>query len=105
LSLCSECEFLLYEFESILDDLKENFNRNPSKRYKSLIKSALLHLEKTHKLITPGHYANIYMSIGIALSLPFGVLVSFLGLPFGIGLGLLVGSIFDKKAKDAGLTI
>lgn len=113
LSSCKECEYFIYEFESVLDDLKVNFQKFPDSRYKSLMKKVLLHLEKNHKLIIPGHYANYYMTVGIALGLPFGALLSFLGqsqhmgigLPIGIGLGLLIGSGFDKKAKNAGLTI
>jgi hypothetical protein len=113
LSDCKECTYFLYEYDSLLEDLKVNFQKYPNSSYKLLMKKVLLHLEKTHKLITPGHYANTYMTVGIALGLPFGAILSFLGqsqhmgigLPIGIGLGLLIGYSFDKKAKNAGLTI
>lgn len=113
LSSCKECEYFLYEFDSFLEDLKVNFQKFPDSRYKSLMKKVLLHLEKNHKLIVPGHYANYYMTVGIAIGLPFGTLLSFLcksqiigiGLPVGIGLGLLIGYGFDKKARNAGFTI
>lgn len=112
-SSCKECEYFIYEFDSVLEDLKVNFQKYPDNSYRSLIKKVLQHLEKTHKLITPGYYANYYMTVGIALGLPFGALLSFLGqsqhmgigLPIGIGLGLLIGSGFDKKARNDGLTI
>lgn len=110
---CKECKYFFYEFDSVLEDLKVNFHKYPNSSYKLLMKKVLLHLEKSHKLITPGHYANTYMTVGIALGLPFGAILSFLGqsqhigigLPIGIGLGLLVGSSFDKKAKNADLII
>lgn len=104
-SSCKECEYFIYEFDSVLEDLKANFQKYPDNSYRSLMKKVLQHLEKTHKLITPGYYANIYMTVGIAIGLIFGPLLSFLGLPMGIGLGLLIGSGFDKKARNDDLTI
>lgn len=113
LSSCKECEYFIYEFDFVLEELKVNFKKFPDSRYRSIMKKVLLHLEKTHKLTPPGHYANIYMTVGIAIGLPFGALLSFLGqsqhmgigLPIGIGLGLLIGSGFDKKARNDGLSI
>lgn len=69
-------------------------------------------LEKELKLVTKGHYRNLWMSLGMAaFGLPIGVVFGFslgsmafigLGLPFGIGIGLAHGISLDKKAYEEG---
>lgn len=69
-------------------------------------------LEKELKLVTKGHYRNMWLATGMAaFGLPIGVLFGFslgsmayigLGLPLGMLIGLAYGVSLDKKACDEG---
>jgi len=69
-------------------------------------------LEKELKLVTKGHYRNLWMSLGMAaFGLPLGAAFGLslgnmayigFGLPLGIALGMAYGTSLDKKACEEG---
>lgn len=69
-------------------------------------------LEKELKLVTKGHYRNLWMSLGMAaFGLPMGAAFGLslgnmafigVGLPLGIALGMAYGTTLDKKAREEG---
>ncbi len=111
---CTECRKYMEEFSSLFEKAKAASLFTYEKEYALLIKSVLKHLQKSHKLVTKGYYANTYMALGIGLGLPFGVVFAQslgqmayigIGLPIGIGIGLAIGSNLDTKAKNDSLVI
>lgn len=62
------------------------------------------------KLVTRNHYRNMWLSLGLAVfGIPIGVSIALvidnmgflgIGLPFGFMIGLIVGTLLDKKAKE-----
>ena len=69
-------------------------------------------LIKKLKLVPKGHYRNIYMPLGMAgIGIPMGVAFGAamdnmgllgLGLPIGMMMGIVIGTLMDKKAADEG---
>jgi len=69
-------------------------------------------LEKELKLVTKGHYRNLWMSVGMAaFGLPMGVAFGIslgnmafigVGLPLGIAIGMAYGTSLDTKAQENG---
>lgn len=108
---CIECQNYMHSLEVNLKDIKEvvfQKEQNLLKGYFTNLKSITMHLQKKHKFVTEGYYTNIYMSMGVALGLPFGTSFSLLldnlaftgiGLPIGLIIGLSIGAALDKKAK------
>ena len=70
------------------------------------LQQLLAYLKQKFNLITIGHYANTYMSIGMCLGLVFGMALGPLSLTFGLLIGMVIGMALgsekDKKAKAEG---
>ncbi len=68
--------------------------------------------EQELKLVAPGHYQTLWMSIGLAsFGVPFGMLFGLLidnfglfgiGLPTGLAIGVAVGAGMERKAAEEG---
>lgn len=68
-------------------------------------------IEKEEKLVCKDHYRNTYIAIGIAFGAGIGTALAsstknyFLtgvGIPFGMIIGMYLGTAQDKKAKEEG---
>jgi hypothetical protein len=69
-------------------------------------------IEKELKLVTINHYRNTWLALGISVfGVPLGVAFGAsmdnmgylgIGLPFGMLIGMVVGTRMDKKAKEEG---
>ena len=69
-------------------------------------------IEKELKLVPKNHYRNIWIGIGLAVfGTPIGVAIGAslgnmgfigVGFAFGIPIGMIVGSMMDKKALQEG---
>lgn len=110
---CRECEKHLLELKTHFLQLEANIDQIATevlhlKQHKIVINDLVSHLQKEHKLVQEGTYLSLYMTMGISLSLVFGLLVfdNFaLALPFGLGIGLAIGAGLDADAKKKGNTI
>lgn len=106
---CEDCKKLLVEMDNCLNQLaglsgaldKQEYNR-----YKKLVDQAVYHavdhLQKKHKLVTPGYYTSTYMTLGLSFGVAFGLAVFdnlALGLCFGLAIGVAIGSAQDADAK------
>ena len=98
------------EIEKINSCLPSEKNRNTI-LYKS--RSSIIHLlEKKLELVPKNHYRNRWLALGIAaFGIPLGTIFSMsldnyafigLGLPFGVALGISIGTSLDKKALENG---
>jgi hypothetical protein len=106
------------EFIETVNQGIEEINSTPlvGKDYRKLINRKQLiimeFLEKKLNIVPKNHYRNQWMSLGMSLfGLPWGVVLSIItnnwafvgiGLPFGMGIGILVGSKKDKEAFKEG---
>ena len=65
------------------------------------------HLEKTHKLVPPGHYQAIWLAVGPGIGTAIGVAQdnAGIGIAIGTGIGLAVGSALDARARKEGRVI
>ncbi|NJM78791.1 MAG: hypothetical protein HC854_02700 [Flavobacterium sp.] len=73
------------------------------------------YLEKELKYVTKNYYKNLWFVLGMSMfGVPIGVIIGTsqdnmsllgLGFPFGILIGILVGSRLDKKAFEEGRQI
>lgn len=79
--------------------LKKNFIKKKSK-----IKNLAI---TKHKLVNKGFYLSLWMPIGLALGMPWGVAFGniALGLPLGLAFGLALGSWLDSKAAKEGRVV
>ncbi len=108
---CQECAKHLVELISHFEKLKNKsgqFEKMDLKEHRTLVNSAIAHLQKEHKLVTPGYYMTLYMSMGMSIGLIFGLLLFdniALGLSIGMLFGLVIGMAVDGDAKKKGLTI
>jgi hypothetical protein len=86
---------------------------NELKRLLKKKQSAIVTLvEKKHKIVPKDFYRQFWMILGMsAIGLPFGVGLGValgsmaylgLGIPIGMGIGMVMGSAMDKKALKEG---
>ena len=102
---------------SINKEVEEtNASRMTGNDLKKLLRkkqSAIVTLvEKKHKIVPKDYYRQFWMILGMsAIGLPFGVGLGLalgsmaylgLGIPIGMGLGMVMGSAMDKKALKEG---
>lgn len=76
--------------------------------YRSIVSS----IQKEYKLVTPGYYQTLWMSLGMAMfGIPFGTMIFAItgnvifiaiGIPIGMSIGTFVGMLLDKKAMAEG---
>lgn len=108
---CSECDQHLRSLENHLNELYQLSKPLEDKDYKThsqTIDKISSHLVKEHKLVTTGLYVSIYMPLGTALGVVFGLLVFDnvgIGLPLGIALGMGIGAGLDADANKKGRTL
>lgn len=95
------------DVDSVPSDSRE-LNRRINRAYRRVTSIS----EEELKLVAPGHYQVLWMSIGLAaFGIPFGMLFGVLmdnlglfgiGLPMGLAIGMSVGIGMDKKAAADG---
>lgn len=106
----SAIDFINHEIEQQNSNLA---NRNTLLRdYRKMQSKILKMLEKDFQLVTKNHYRTMWMVLGMAaFGLPIGLVfgnalknmgLMGIGLPIGMGVGILVGSLKDKKAFEQG---
>jgi len=111
---CPECQLLRQELSNLLRELRQAvgvdgvvpdraFRRGYQKRFAAVMK----HLEKTHKLVPPGHYQAIWLAIGPGLGTAIGLALdnTGIGIAVGTGIGLTIGSAMDARARKEGRVI
>jgi hypothetical protein len=102
---CEDCEKLLVEMENCLNQLaglSGTLDKQEYDRYKKLVNQAVNHLQKKHKLVTPGYYTSIYIGLGLSFGVTFGLTLVdnlALGLCFGMAIGVAIGSALDADAR------
>ena len=105
----SELEAFQNRIEGILEDMPENsgFKLREIQPYRNRINSLKMYLKGKYQLVTKGYYVSIFLPIGIALGMPFGVLLDniALGQAFGLPVGLMIGALLDARAKKEGRII
>ncbi|MFA9558978.1 hypothetical protein ACERII_16835 [Evansella sp. AB-rgal1] len=108
---CEECQQQFTNLENHvmkLNSIGSVIDESDVKVHRSILKNALSHLEKKHKVVAEGYYLSIYMSIGMSLGVVFGLTVFdniALGIPLGLSIGLAIGAGLDADAKKKGLVI
>lgn len=83
-----------------------------AKRITGVQNKIVKQIEKELKIVPKNYYRNLWMAIGIgAFGIPFGLLFGLamdnmgllsIWLPFGLAIGVGIGSGMDKKAKEEG---
>ena len=76
-------------------------DKSSRKEFSKLLSAYKLMLLKKYKMVSKGYYLTIWMPLGIAIGMPWGLLFKniALGLPLGIGIGLAIGGGLDRKAE------
>jgi hypothetical protein len=105
---CAECQPLRQGMTDLLRELRQavgpdgqvpdkTFRKDYQKRFAAVMK----HLEKTHKLVPPGHYQGVWLAIGPGIGVAIGVALdnTGIGIALGAGIGLMVGSWLDARAR------
>ena len=90
----------------------------PELQVKQLLKlklDLLQYLKKEHGLVSPNHYRNLWMVLGMSVfGIPIGLIFSFAinnmafigtGLAIGMPIGMVIGMAKDKKALEDGRVI
>ena len=92
-------EKLIFAFPS-----SEQVDKSIRKEFSALLSSYKAMLLKKYKMVSKGYYLTIWMPLGIAIGMPWGLLFKniALGLPLGIGVGMAIGGGLDKKAENEG---
>ncbi len=111
---CPECQLLRRELSNLLAELRpavqaagqvpdKAFRKDYQKRFAAVMK----HLEKTHKLVPPGHYQAIWLAVGPGIGTAIGLAQdnAGIGIAIGTGIGLAVGSALDARARKEGRVI
>ena len=108
-SYCGECQAFQQDITRLTEDLGNIslMSKDEQKSYSGTINNIVKHLQKQHKLVSPGQTMGIWMAIGAGVGTALGVALDNpgIGTPLGIGLGLAIGSYLDKKAKEEGRVI
>ena len=107
---CTECESFVYETNKILKKLENSpgeIKKPLLEEHRLNLRKIINHLQKEHKLVRDGQFFELYMPTGIALGLPFGLLIGNLALGFSFGLiiGTALGTAQDANAKKKGQLI
>ena len=108
-AICGECQLLQPDIAQLTQDLGDvvNISREARKGYFKTISKITKHLQKQHKLVSPGQYMGMCSAIGTVVGLGVGAVLgnTSAGMGVGIGIGVAVGSYLDKKAKKEGRVI
>jgi hypothetical protein len=110
---CAECQPLREELTNLLRELRQagSAGQVPDKTlrkdYQKRFAAVMKHLEKTHKLVPPGHYQAVWLAIGPGIGIAAGVALdnTGIGIAVGTGIGLTVGSWLDFRARKEGRVI
>ena len=108
-TICGECQMSQSDITRLTQDLGDivNISKEARKSYFKTIGKITKHLQKQHKLVTPGQYMGIFSAIGTALGTGIGAIIgnTGAGMAMGVGIGVAIGSYLDKKAKKEGRVI
>ena len=109
-TICGECQMLQPDIAELTRELSlliQMPNKESQKNYFKTIGKITKHLQKQHKLVTPGQYLGMWSAIGTAIGVAIGAALgnTSAGMATGVGIGLAVGSYLDKKAKNEGKII
>ncbi|GAA0292339.1 putative membrane protein YccC [Gracilibacillus halotolerans] len=105
---CEECSRHIRELDDYLAGLLSKIDGPEMvdyKQHKGKTDSLRTHLSKQHEIKTNGYYLSIFMCIGMAVGLLFGMAAfdnAALGLAFGVGIGVAVGAGLDEDARKKG---
>ncbi len=108
---CSRCHQLRQQMEQHVHWLSEEANVEDMavvQVNRNLLKDIVRHLHKSHEVLPENHYTMIYMGVGTALGITFGLTLFDnlgLGIVIGLGLGVGIGSWLDTRAKNRGRTL
>src|SRR5699024_10644623 len=108
---CEDCDRYLNELEMYVEELSNRMNQLYKEDYadnQKQVQELTSHLQKTHHLIPENYYMSIFMSLGMGVGLPFGLLLFdniALGLPIGMIFGIAIGVGMDADAMKKGKTI
>jgi len=111
---CPECQLLRRELSDLLNQLQQAVQTSGGapdkalrKDYQKRFAAVMKHLEKTHKLVPPGHYLGIGLGIGPSIGIAVGVALdnTGIGIAVGTGVGLMLGSALDARARKEGRVI
>lgn len=101
-------------FNTLITEL--NDFKGSEKGFKKLLRKnknlIFRNLEKEHKITPRNYHRNRWMGIGMLIyGIPIGIVLSTtlgnfafigIGIPFGLSIGIAIGTNKDKKAKDEG---
>ncbi|TDQ11782.1 hypothetical protein [Pedobacter metabolipauper] len=75
--------------------------------FSKLLSAYKASIRKKYKLVAKGYYMIMWMPLGVAISLSWGVALGniALGIPLGIGIGMAIGAGLDRKAEKEGRVI
>lgn len=107
---CAECENFVYETDKIvrkIENSPDEIEKPLLEQHKLNLRKIVNHLQREHKLVREGQFFELYMPTGLALGLPFGLLMGnlALGLSFGLIIGTAIGAAQDANAKKKGQLI
>ena len=109
-SYCGECQTFQGEITRLAQELSlliQMPSKESHRSYNKAISNIVKHLQKTHKLVSAGHYMGIGLAIGVGIGTAIGAALGNPGIGPAIGtaIGLAIGSYLDKKAKKEGRVI
>ena len=109
-SSCGECQTFQGEITRLTQELSlliQMPNKEKRKGYNKSINGMVKHLQKTHKLVSKGHYMGIGIAIGMGIGTAIGIALDNPGIgpTIGTGIGVAIGSYLDKKAQKEGRVI
>ena len=103
-SYCGECQAFQQDITRLTEDLGNIslMSKDEQKSYSRTMNNIVKHLQKQHKLVSPGQNMGIWTAIGTGVGTALGVALDNpgIGTPLGIAIGLAIGSYLDKKAKE-----
>lgn len=97
------------EYITLLSNVVKTFPVTPEdkKIYARHINSYDSYIRRKYQLVAVGYYKAVWLSLGIAMGMPFGLALKNLaaGIPIGLAIGLAIGSGLDNKAQKEGRAI
>ena len=87
---CEECTAFKQDISALVNNvgnLVQIGEKESRKAHKKTMDRMISHLQKAHNIVTEGYYTGMWIGIGTALGLPFGIPLG--NISFGIPIGLL----------------
>jgi len=108
-TICGECQMYQPDIARLTQDLGDivNISKEARQGYFKTIGKITKHLQKRHKLVTPGQYMGMWIAISMGIGAGIGAALGnpSIGPGIGIAIGVAIGSYLDKKAKKEGKVI